>query len=585
MPRRLLAVAALTLSAIAVVLGCQDYNFNPVGACIIQPGSRQVKLAAVTTADVLFVVDDSMSMDTKQQALAGSFSTFIDALAAAQKDRVARGLEAFEFHLAVTTSSVFRDYGMGPNTGFSTQFESQFTPGCTHGVGVAGGQYPQGGFVAAGANAKVLHFTKDLNWSSWGTASPDPAISALVRQFVGTNSGGTWSGGNVEVGSCGSNEEQHMQAARLALQKAMAGQQPGVDASEFGHLGAKLVLVFVGDEDDCSSDPANPLVLAQTEPGNDSCVADRFKASDQQLYAVGDFATYFSSLVIPAGQTPTAARPYDSMGAAFIVSAVRCADGSYAPMDGCEPTGGVRVDPSVCPVLPPASCIPPEPVCGVTTCSPANPSACNCDPSCGVAYGAGVRFFGLADELRKAGVDDIVEGSVALLKDPVTKACEDFGSNLAAIADLVKAPSALRLPSQPASDEVVVVRILASGGGERKVCAQATGDAQRSTSGWWFMDCADRMDPPAVSPGPTTCIYLNQSATDPTNNCLANPGETYSAEYLGQVPQGGCPNPSTDATAAHSSAECAAALGGNAENWWCYGQGAVGTCLCNRSAP
>jgi len=559
MTRRLLAVAALTLAAIAVVVGCQDYNFNPVGACIIQPGSRQLKLAAVTTADVLFVVDDSGSMESKQQALAASFSTFINALATAQKDRVGRGLEPFEFHLAVTTSSVFRDYQLGPEPGFFTRFESQLTPGCTQGVAVAGGPYPQGDFVSYGSNARVLHFTKTLNWASWGTASPDPAITALIQQFVGTNTGGKWSGGNVEVGSCGSGEEQHLQAARLAAQKAVNGQQPGIQPAEFAHQGAKLVVVYVGDEDDCSSDPANPLVLTGN-PGNDSCVGDKFlPAAQQKLWAAADFANAFAALVTPSGQSPTATRPYDSLGAAFIVSAVRCADGTYAPADACQlRSGEAAVGPDVCPNVPPAACSPPAPICGS-------------------AYAAGVRFFQLADEIQGRGFD-VVEGSV----------CEDFGPILKAIADLVQVPRLLRLPSQPASSEVVVVRILGSGGGQRKVCAQATSDSERGASGWWFMDCNDRIDPPAVAASPTTCIYLNQQATDPGNSCVASPGETYSAEYLGQVPAGGCPSPSTDATVAHSSAECASALGGKAEDWWCYGQpapGAVGTCLCNRSTP
>jgi hypothetical protein len=214
------------------------------------------------------------------------------------------------------------------------------------------------------------------------------------------------------------------------------------------------------------------------------------------------------------------------------------------------------VNPNVCPVSPPPACAPPQPICAT-------------------AYAAGIRFFQLADELRNNGVDEIVEGSV----------CEAFGPILAAIADLVKAPSALRLPSQPASSEVVVVRILAADGSQRKVCTQAANDAARTTSGWWFMDCSDRADPPSVAAGPTKCIYLDLNAADPANGCAASPGETYSAEYLGQVPAGGCPSPSADTGVAHSSSECAAALGGKAADWWCYGSGATGTCLCNRSAP
>ncbi len=577
MTRRLLAVAALTLSAVAAVVGCQDYNFNPVGACLIQPGSRQVKLAAVTSADVLFVVDDSGSMDTKQQALADNYSSFIDALAAAQKARVSRGLQAFEFHLAVTTSSVFRDYQLGPEPGFFTRFESQLTPGCTQGLAVAGGAYPQGDFVAYGTNAKVLHFTKDLNWASWGTASPDPAITALVKQFVGTKDAATgkWSGGNVEVGSCGSGEEQHLQGGRLAMQKAIGGQQTGVQAGEFAHQGAKLVLVFVGDEDDCSNDPANPLLLTGN-PGNDSCVQDKFlPAGQQKLWAATDFANAFAALVAPSGQTPTATRPYESLGAAFIVSAVRCADGSYAPADSCQlRTGETPVGTNVCPHVPPATCNPPTPV-GST------------------AYAAGVRFFQLADEIKGRGFD-VVEGSVCQ-----GSPCEDFGPILSAIADLVKAPTALRLPSLPAASDLVVVRILDSGGAERKVCTRAKSDAERPTSGWWFMDCNDRQDPPAWVGTPTSCIFLNQAAAVPANNCLANPGETYSAEYLGLLPQpdpldpvdhpGGCANPS-DATNPPPSQECADAMegkGADARKWACVPVGSAGrgTCVCNRSGP
>src|SRR5512136_1786621 len=106
-------LVVLTVTAVAVVGGCQDYNFNPVGSCVIQPGVKQVTLADVSAADILFVVDDSGSMDPKQQDLADNFYVFIQNLNAFNQERVSRNLQPFEFHIAITTSSIFRNYGRG----------------------------------------------------------------------------------------------------------------------------------------------------------------------------------------------------------------------------------------------------------------------------------------------------------------------------------------------------------------------------------------------------------------------------------------------------------------------------------------
>ena len=59
--------------------------------------------------------------------------------------------------------------------------------------------------------------------------------------------------------------EQHFEAGRLAVEKALAGTQPGVAAGEWPHAGAKLVVVWVGDEDDCSN-PNNPAKALALDP-------------------------------------------------------------------------------------------------------------------------------------------------------------------------------------------------------------------------------------------------------------------------------------------------------------------------------
>jgi len=95
--------------ALFILAGCQDYNFNPVGKCVIQPGSERVTLASASTADVLFVIDDSFSMDPLQENLSRNFGAFISTLAQKQADRKNQGLEPFEFHIAITTSSIFEN--------------------------------------------------------------------------------------------------------------------------------------------------------------------------------------------------------------------------------------------------------------------------------------------------------------------------------------------------------------------------------------------------------------------------------------------------------------------------------------------
>jgi hypothetical protein len=644
MSRRLAAAVVCATTGIAVIPACQNYNFSPVRSCIIQPGHEQVKLGNVTSADVLFLVDDSGSMDTKQQALAQNFNVFIDALAQAQKDRISKQLEPFDFHIAVTTSSIYSAFSTSscvskgggaacstascactegrtcadaptctpgadcPGGGkcvrnqivdarnnvidvrlqccpvssctdstscipgeyvpqFQTTYPTMPVSVCTQGVAPSNGPFPSGQFVSAGANPKVLHFTKDLNWANW---PGDPAINTLVQDFIGTNPGTGWSGGNIEVGSCGSGQEQHLQSARLALQKALSGQQPDVTASDWPHLGARLIIVWVADEDDCSS-PHGPesLVLQPNglggNPGADICVWDKNHGS-QGEYSISEFSQYFTGLVAPSASKTTSSQPYLSLGAAFIVSAVRCADGSYQPADQCRTGPATASDgTNICPVQPPAVCAPPVPVCNL-------------------AFASGKRFFALADAFKGAGYS-VVEGSV----------CDQFGKILKQIANLVNPPPMLPLSSTPASDEITVVRIVDANGNQRKVCTEQTAPVTdpQLASGWWFMDCeadASTGSPPVAS-APTQCIFINHDAAlnpDPAlaarNGCEGNPGDTYSAEYLGRVPPGGCSSPTSDGTTA--SASCAASLGGHSTDWTCYARttATVGTCLC-RTGP
>jgi len=545
------SIAALALCALA---SCQDYNFNPVGKCVIQPGSSRVQLASTATADILFVVDDSGSMAPEQARLARNFNAFITSLAKAQTERVANGLEPFEFHVPVTPSAIFESWVpclnptctgsplscniQFPVSNWSPQYSEACDQSgaachdvitsyyqCSANPSVNGTPYPSGDFVAAGSNPRVLHFTKTLNWKS-GTS--DPAIADLITKFQQ----------NITVGTCGSGMEQHLEAGRLALEKALRqnglSQPVGVDPNEWPHANSKLVVVWVGDEDDCSNpkDATRSLAFGSgtAAPGNDVCTADETAASPKQ-FPVQSYADFFTNL----------GRPF---GAAFIYS---------AQLGSCtkDANGNVVCSPGKCICQCPTSC---------ASCGSGATGDCQIPSNCGGQIPlAESRFHQLSAAFRLKGANTF-EASV----------CDaDFAATLEGIADLVKPPPGLTLPTQPASTEVAVLRIESADGTSSRYC---TGPGQGLD--WGFVQCATGgcgcLSPTPVPDGVTTsCININHA----TNHCEANAGETYIAQYLGLVPEGGC------ATAG----DCFAKLGGQSvADWQCSGVTATqrGTCLC-----
>jgi hypothetical protein len=117
---------------------------------------------------------------------------------------------------------------------------------------------------------------------------------------------------------------------------------------------------------------------------------------------------------------------------------------------------------------------------------------------------------------------------------------------------------------------VTLLRIADDEGQTRKICTGpapvglTVDQAEMEEWDWWFTPAREKADPVAVS----RFVYINQDSGD----CLANPGETYSADYIGLLPAGGCANRD----------ECRATLGGRFEDWGCYvPPGASrGTCIC-----
>ncbi|WP_242342743.1 hypothetical protein [Anaeromyxobacter terrae] len=594
------AVRALAPLAMLAAAGCQDYNFNPVGHCLVQPGNQRVTLSDLSSADILFVVDDSGSMAAEQAKLAANFTRFVDNLDRFNAERAAAGRSPIDFHIAVTTTSVYwnpeyassftytcqsgtcvnsagapmlgkdgqavkcsretnvlADQLGGNGAAGCGQIEHTYdfafctSQGSPVGLAVDGAAYPQGDFVswddkASAANPRVLHFDKEL----YGATQKNRqgfTRQQLIDWFVGSAS----VGGNVIVGTCGSGQEQALQAGRLALQKALAGRQKDTytisgqaswapstrtasATAEWPRKDSKLVLVFVGDEDDCSSpdDPSAGIVMRADPTGADACVRD-YESTDptkKKQFPVNEIVDYFAGLGRP-------------LGAAFIFPAAQ----TSCSGDTC--TAGL---------------------CCQTDC-PNHAGVCiQGTDNCG-GQAPGNRLLAAANALRAKGAD-VITGSVC---DP------DFGSLLDELADIVKPPVGLQLQTEPAEGQISLLRIAKTNGQPRKtcngpapagttfaaavdqpLCKDATGAAVRCD--WWFTATADPGDAVEVS----KFIYINHA----TGNCEADPGETYSADYIALNPPGGCT----------TRTECQQALGGRVEDWGCYtppGTGR-GTCVC-----
>ena len=224
---------------LVTLLACDKVPSDAVQKC----SAAQVFPGHVKT-DILFVVDDSGSMAVEQANIAANFSSFINRLSASAVKN--------DFQIAITTTSVDRNSGATPPAQVTT-----FASGPNQNQ-----PYPAGALVRVDATGHQI------------TTGPGRILTAgsptLVPDFVQ----------NVNVGTDGSGKEQPLRAAKLALSEPLLG------AANAGFLrpGARLAIVFVTDDDDCS-DPGNAgtAIVANTAEGT-TC--------ENQAEAVQDFVAF-----------------------------------------------------------------------------------------------------------------------------------------------------------------------------------------------------------------------------------------------------------------------------------------------------
>jgi hypothetical protein len=267
----------LAASLAALSLACASAPDGAVTRC----EASQVVPAAVKT-DILFVIDDSGSMSQEQASLATELGGFIQALASAPV--------ANEFQIGVTNTSVEG----APNSSGVTQ-KSYGTSSPSSGV-----PYPAGALVAIARDSFGTVVPGKLVWTQadgFGGARILTAGSpTLVADFTA----------NVLVGTNGSSKEQPFRAARLAVTDRIA------DGTNAGFLrpGARLAIVFLSDEDDCS-DSAAPFATDQQCSDPAWKTGDLDSVDELASFLRGDIAGEPRDVVVAsiAGVSPTTLVP------------------------------------------------------------------------------------------------------------------------------------------------------------------------------------------------------------------------------------------------------------------------------------
>jgi len=232
--------------------------FGSVGlaACFSAPVERPITLVTQQTnvrvdqsvknqVDMVFMIDDSLSMRPKQEELRARFPELIKVL----DDFSQKGSPA-DYHIGVVTS----DLGSGPTT-----VSSNCKPGGKGGRFQAIGAGAAAGCVGPTGKAYIEYnqLTKDTNGNPVSNLPGDKSVDDLAATFKCMSS----------VGDGGCGFEHQLEAVYRAVHDA-----PSLAENQgFFRPNALLVIVFVTDEDDCSADPNTDLFSApdsSTQYGN-----------------------------------------------------------------------------------------------------------------------------------------------------------------------------------------------------------------------------------------------------------------------------------------------------------------------------
>ena len=238
---------SMTLGALA---GCScESPTNAAGSKVPASCQTEAPLVRPVTTDILFVVDDSNSMSEEQAGVAAELPAFVEELGRG-------GGVTQDFRVGVTTTSVYE----------ASEASGRLTLRL----------FSEGGWL------KLIPLLDGGTSGDRFLPSTAPDLVPRFSQLIAS------------LGIDGSGQETPFEAARIAL----TGQDfnsllPDGGNPNLGFLrdGARLLVVVVSDEDDCSERVRPPVVRFNDVDGQDFCTVH-----EDLLTPVGDYYTLFQSL-------------------------------------------------------------------------------------------------------------------------------------------------------------------------------------------------------------------------------------------------------------------------------------------------
>jgi hypothetical protein len=228
--------------------------------------------------DVLFVIDNSISMKDEQEGVARELTAFIDEL------KKGGGVSS-DFHVGVITTSVYQ-HTLSGGIDFNKEYPAQ--SGKLQPVPDAD---PDGGVILGTGTERLLK-------------GDDPKLAEKFARLV-------------QQGIRGSGQETPFEALRLALTDLNKIDLDKGGNAGFLRDGARLLIVVLTDEDDCSEKARPSIVTVGENPMIDYCgdkamsltpVSEYHRIFTEELKdSVGNTREVIWTVIAPVGRTTKAA--------------------------------------------------------------------------------------------------------------------------------------------------------------------------------------------------------------------------------------------------------------------------------------
>lgn len=285
----------------ALTCACERAVFEPVRDGLGAGVSLSGEVKVVTEADLLFVVDNSRSMQNEQEKLAQGFPALAQALDALDPP--------VAWRVGIITTSV--DERFGP---------------CTTGDASAAAQC-SASFGGQGFSCEDMQCVRRFPDEAGRLMSAAGSPAVLDRGALSRSELERHFSKNAQMPLDGSRQEQPLRALRLALE---AG-----GLRDFRRPNARLIAVVVSDEDDCSDSLGKTLALENSSNGTvDGCAHGA--RTGEGLDPTDEWASWFRdsgdvAFAALVGLTPGSLAPGDCVDDGCAASC-----GSEAGLQACE---------------------------------------------------------------------------------------------------------------------------------------------------------------------------------------------------------------------------------------------------------